>query len=71
MLLGGEANPNSPEDHTYDVALFNLETLEWTIGQSMLRVGYAFEAVHFEERLYLIGGVSSFSKELVNTIEVL
>lgn len=78
MLVGGEIVPPQPDEHTIntfsfrDIWIFNLETLEWMASNVRLAsAGFGFEAIFFQERLYLIGGVSRNYREMANTIEVI
>lgn len=75
MVIGGEVMPageGNPANICKDVWIFNLETLEWTSSNLKLQtVGFGSEAIFYQERLYLIGGVGLNYRDLVNTIEVI
>ena len=75
MVNGGEVMPageGNPANICKDVWIFNLETLEWASSNLKLQtVGFGSEAIFYQERLYLIGGVGLNYRDLVNTIEVI
>lgn len=55
-----------------DVWIFNLETLEWIPSNIKLNsAGFGFQAVYLQERVYLIGGISSNYRDLASNIEVI
>ena len=75
ILLGGQRISSTLNNYNIDqinndsdIWIFNLETLDWTPGRLKLQIGFGFQTVLFQERLYLIGGICRNSKELYNSI---